>query len=412
MLAPALSVPPSSGAKRKPDEADVPSKLYRRADGTADAADAVMADAPPQARMSIFGQAAATSARHTEETDAHKVAQRSKQIEHGRNTLAYDRYTRLVPRRRRDKNEPSHLRTPNPREPHISKRQFDGRLREWRRKLHEFWDPVDSLADAATGGAAAHSPPGVADPASARFAPPRAASGDRAGLVGSEAPFSLDDYLDSGEVDTALVGLVGSIPAVPAAHLPAVRAPATVECGRAVTALSAQTPRTCSVPKTAPMLSAAGASHAAAVACPVMPGLSPAGPTPTNSSRGARRSGADAPLADTAGGQCRSAPDPALTGSEAAGFDLDAYLGDELWGAFGQEVAPRLPQPKSSNSFTRTASGAIAAAAGSGIGGGGVAPASGASAVRARLDTHKTAGRAECASNIYASWDGDDALVG
>jgi hypothetical protein len=405
MLAP--STAPSRSAKRKPDEADVPSKLYRRADGVADAADAVMPDAPSPASggMSVFGQAAGGSVRPTEETDLHKVAQRTKQLEHGRNTLAYDRYLRLVPRRRRDRDDPTHLRTPNPKEPSVSKRQFDGRVRDWRRKLHEFWDPVDTPAEAAADGAAAHPPSGVADPAAAHLAPNPASIAAQARLVGSEAPFSLDDCLDSGELDTPLADLGGSFPTVPAA-----RASATVAGVRAPIALSAQTPRTRVVPKTAPMLSAAGASHAAGTACPVMAGLSPAGMTRTNSSNplGVPSEGASAANKVS---PCDATP--ALAAGEAAGFDLDAYLGDGLWGVSGQDV-PRLP-PAEIDLAGGMGSGVVAGGGMGGSGGCGGAATSGSSALRARLDAYKGARKAESATgvcDIYASWDGDEALVG
>ena len=67
-------------------------------------------------------------------TDPHKLQQRQKQIDLGKNTLAYERYARDVKRHNRQRGDP---RTPDITEPD-SKRQFDGRVKEWRRKLHQW----------------------------------------------------------------------------------------------------------------------------------------------------------------------------------------------------------------------------------------------------------------------------------
>lgn len=77
--------------------------------------------------------------RVTTETDPRRLSQRRKEISYGKNTLGYDRYTRLVPKARR---KPGHPRTPDP-TLKVSKRQFDGLVRAWRRKLHD-WDPPES----------------------------------------------------------------------------------------------------------------------------------------------------------------------------------------------------------------------------------------------------------------------------
>ena len=121
------------------------------------------------------------------------MQQRLKQVGYGKNTIAYDNYRRQVPKNSRDRENPAHLRTPNARAAGISKRQFDGRLREWRSKLHVFWgdDDAESAAGASAGTEGAR--PAAAD----------------AGLVGSSAGFSLDDYLMGDEMDDALDGVGG-----------------------------------------------------------------------------------------------------------------------------------------------------------------------------------------------------------
>jgi hypothetical protein len=68
-------------------------------------------------------------------TDQHKLAQRQKQIDFGKNTIGYMRFASDV--RRRDR-KPSDPWTPDIAEP-LSKRCFDGKVKDWRRKLH-LWE--------------------------------------------------------------------------------------------------------------------------------------------------------------------------------------------------------------------------------------------------------------------------------
>lgn len=95
------------------------------------------------------------------ETDPRRLAQRAKQIEFGKNTIGYDRYTTEVPRHARTR---AHPRTPD-KEEKMPKRKWDSLVRvslrallvsarsatdarsprwyyqAWRRTLHK-WDPV------------------------------------------------------------------------------------------------------------------------------------------------------------------------------------------------------------------------------------------------------------------------------
>lgn len=73
-----------------------------------------------------------------QETDQHRIAQRQKQIDYGKNTLGYQEYCKAIPRENRkqgtDPQTPDiHLK--------ISKRGFDGLVKIWRRGLHEY-DPT------------------------------------------------------------------------------------------------------------------------------------------------------------------------------------------------------------------------------------------------------------------------------
>lgn len=83
----------------------------------------------------------ATSSRHSSnnkvelETDPEVLARRQKQIDFGRNTVGYDNYRRQVPKNRR---EPGQPKTPNM-QMKYSRRAWDGLIKMWRKKLHD-WD--------------------------------------------------------------------------------------------------------------------------------------------------------------------------------------------------------------------------------------------------------------------------------
>ncbi|PRW32578.1 Oocyte-specific histone RNA stem-loop-binding 2 [Chlorella sorokiniana] len=70
------------------------------------------------------------------ESDPHRLAQRQKQVDLGKNTLGYQRYRAAVPRDKRNRKE--HPITPDVHQV-CSKRAFDGQVKKWRRMLHE-WD--------------------------------------------------------------------------------------------------------------------------------------------------------------------------------------------------------------------------------------------------------------------------------
>lgn len=70
------------------------------------------------------------------ETDPHRIQQRQRQIDFGKNTIGYQRYLEKYPvKRKRPRHLPS---TPDVRKK-CSKRAFAGQVRAWRRRLHE-WD--------------------------------------------------------------------------------------------------------------------------------------------------------------------------------------------------------------------------------------------------------------------------------
>lgn len=71
----------------------------------------------------------------------HRLKQRIKQIDLGKKTIGYEVYSAAVPRSSRQRGNERHPNTPDPKE-NISKRQFDGKIKAWRRRLH-FYTPAD-----------------------------------------------------------------------------------------------------------------------------------------------------------------------------------------------------------------------------------------------------------------------------
>jgi len=77
------------------------------------------------------------------ETDGHKLKQRQRQIDYGKNTLGYARYCELVKRATRKRGD---AWTPDI-NAGMSKRAFDGCVRKWRRMLHEYDPAIENNED-------------------------------------------------------------------------------------------------------------------------------------------------------------------------------------------------------------------------------------------------------------------------
>ena len=85
----------------------------------------------------------ASGAPKAKETDEHKLKQRQRQIDYGKNTLGYARYLELVNKSAR---KGSDIWTPDIHAA-MSKRAFDGCVRKWRRLLHAYDPPVEGDED-------------------------------------------------------------------------------------------------------------------------------------------------------------------------------------------------------------------------------------------------------------------------
>ena len=95
---------------------------------------------------------------HLEETNEHRLKQRQKQIDFGKNTTGYQNYQKYIERfsnlfpsaffysltsLRSKRNPRIHIATPDIHR-NIAKRKFDTAVREWRLYLHT-WDNVDHV---------------------------------------------------------------------------------------------------------------------------------------------------------------------------------------------------------------------------------------------------------------------------
>ncbi|XP_011177648.2 histone RNA hairpin-binding protein [Zeugodacus cucurbitae] len=103
-------------------------------------------DIQKRLRYNSYGSSTSSNREKQVEDDPVILARRQKQIEYGKNTVAYERYIEMVPIRKRTR---THPRTPN-KYGKYSRRTFDGLIKVWRKQLH-YYDPEPAAATA--GGA-------------------------------------------------------------------------------------------------------------------------------------------------------------------------------------------------------------------------------------------------------------------
>lgn len=82
------------------------------------------------------------------EDDGHRIAQRQKQIDYGKNTIAYDSFSALLPREKRVRGHPM---TPIAKQK-CSKRSFAGQVTSWKKKVYDFVAKLDLAEDAEKPG--------------------------------------------------------------------------------------------------------------------------------------------------------------------------------------------------------------------------------------------------------------------
>ena len=82
------------------------------------------------------------------ETDHHRLSQRQKQLDIGKNTVAYERYLVAVPKNNRVTSRKYTDQPVTPLKTQVcSKRAWDGQVRKWRRLLHQYSLPGTTLQD-------------------------------------------------------------------------------------------------------------------------------------------------------------------------------------------------------------------------------------------------------------------------
>lgn len=77
------------------------------------------------------------------EEDEHRIAQRQKQIDYGKNTLAYDKFSAVLPRDKRTRGDPM---TPLARQK-CSKRSFAGQVTSWKKRVYDFVAALEEVRE-------------------------------------------------------------------------------------------------------------------------------------------------------------------------------------------------------------------------------------------------------------------------
>jgi len=128
------------------EQEKVPEMSEAKMDTVAPRQEPVGFEAIPAINIKLEWRTKQTKKPKPKETDAKRLASRQKQIDIGMNTVGYQKYLELVPLNLRKKV----AKTPDIHQV-CSKRSWDGQVRKWRRELHVYDPPGQSIENDLVG---------------------------------------------------------------------------------------------------------------------------------------------------------------------------------------------------------------------------------------------------------------------
>jgi len=136
-------------------------------------------------------------------TDPVVLNRRQKQIDYGKNTLAYDRYVEQVPKNRRQRGMP---RTP-PKNRVFSRRQWDGLVKAWKIRIHE-WDTAENGMSAEAEARVFGNKKRTHAQSELSGSPPATPATDAAAIIDNTPPGSWDEAASFPRIEAVSSALV------------------------------------------------------------------------------------------------------------------------------------------------------------------------------------------------------------